>query len=289
MNFFKLYIGDYQRDTAHLSIAEHGAYMLMLQHYYATERPLPSGKALHRMLRAHEAEEREAVDSVVKQFWTSTEDGLINKRAGVEIRKAEAQAEANAKVTRDRIAKRNVQRTRNESSDESLNESCNESKRDRSTIDQPNQTPDTRHQNHSQSQELQSAFAIANVSPADAVDLLGDREAKDEAKPEIGKPCPHEDIIAAYHEILPELDRVRAWHEQRQRWLRSRWREDPERQSLDWWRNFFGYVRESDFLMGRAAPDRHTGRAFMADLEWLVRPTNFAKVLEGRYENRGAA
>lgn len=46
MNFFKLYIGDYQRDTAHLSVTEHGAYLLMLQHYYATEKPLPPGKAL---------------------------------------------------------------------------------------------------------------------------------------------------------------------------------------------------------------------------------------------------
>ena len=102
MNFFKLYIGDYQRDTAHLSIAEHGAYMLMLQHYYATEKPLPSGKALHRMLRAQDKTEREAIDSVATQFWLTTDDGLVNDRADVEITKAAAQADTNARIARER-------------------------------------------------------------------------------------------------------------------------------------------------------------------------------------------
>ena len=84
MNFFKLYIGDYQRDTAHLSIAEHGAYMLMLQHYYATESPLPTGKALHRMLRAQDKTERDAIDSIVAKFWNETSNGLVNERADAE-------------------------------------------------------------------------------------------------------------------------------------------------------------------------------------------------------------
>ena len=52
MNFVRLYIGDYMRDTGTLTVAEHGAYMLMLMHYYATEKPIPSGRALHRLLRA---------------------------------------------------------------------------------------------------------------------------------------------------------------------------------------------------------------------------------------------
>ena len=86
MNFFKLYIGDYQRDTAHLSVTEHGAYMLMLQHYYATEKPLPTGKALHRMLRAQDKDERDAIDSVAAQFWSKTPEGLlVNERAADEI------------------------------------------------------------------------------------------------------------------------------------------------------------------------------------------------------------
>lgn len=95
MNFFKLYIGDYQRDTAHLSITEHGAYLLMLQHYYATEAPLPKGKALHRMLRAQDKVERDAIDTVAGRFWTESGAGLVNERAAEEIRKASHQRTVN--------------------------------------------------------------------------------------------------------------------------------------------------------------------------------------------------
>lgn len=126
MNFFKLYIGDYQRDTAHLSVTEHGAYLLMLQHYYATEKPLPTGKALHRMLRAQDKAEREAIDAVASQFWRETEHGLVNDRADAEITKAGAQAETNRTIAQAREAKRKAAREGNEQST------------NRATNDQPN-------------------------------------------------------------------------------------------------------------------------------------------------------
>jgi len=82
MNYFELHIGDYQRKTAHLSLAEHGAYSLMLQTFYATERPLPADrKVLYRLLRADSAAERKAVDSIAAQFWQPANTGLTNKRA----------------------------------------------------------------------------------------------------------------------------------------------------------------------------------------------------------------
>lgn len=138
MNFFKLYIGDYQRDTAHLSILEHGAYLLMLQHYYATERPLPCGKALHRMLRATEKDEREAIDAVVRQFWAETPDGLVNARADAEITKASTQADTNRRIAVQREEQRKRARTAHEPST------------NRVTNDEPNQTPDTRHQKNTE-------------------------------------------------------------------------------------------------------------------------------------------
>lgn len=95
--------------------------------------------------------------------------------------------------------------------------------------------------------------------------------------------CPHKQIIDLYREVLPELPGVQSWGEERRRYLRARWREDPGRQTLDWWRGYFEKVRSSSFLMGRA--NGSGGRAWRCNLEWLVRPTNFAKVLDGIYDD----
>lgn len=115
MNFYKHYIGDYQRDTGHLSVTEHGAFRLMLDVYYATEKPLPADrKALYRLLRAESAADRSAIDSVASQFWVSTSGGLVNSRADLEIAKAEKQAEVNRQIAINREAKKRA-RTEQES------------------------------------------------------------------------------------------------------------------------------------------------------------------------------
>jgi hypothetical protein len=114
------------------------------------------------------------------------------------------------------------------------------------------------------------------VAGAEGQDLIG-KVPKKSGPP----PCPHLKIIDLYHEILPELTEVRVWEGDRERKLAARWKGGAERQSLDWWRTFFGSVRDMPFLMGeRAGRD---GRAFTCTLEWLVSPRNFAKVIEGNY------
>lgn len=81
MNFYKRYPGDYLRDTPHLSLAEHGAFCLMLDYFYSNEKPLPKGRELYRLLRAFTAKERRQIDSVLDQFWTETDDGYVNEKA----------------------------------------------------------------------------------------------------------------------------------------------------------------------------------------------------------------
>lgn len=94
--------------------------------------------------------------------------------------------------------------------------------------------------------------------------------------------CPHEAIVAAYHEILPELPRVRVWGDGQKKTLKARWREEPGRRNLDWWRWYFREVSASDFLMGR------TDRPWAGcNLLWLIGPKNMVKVLNGQYQNRG--
>ena len=98
--------------------------------------------------------------------------------------------------------------------------------------------------------------------------------------------CPHQEILDLYHAELPMLPPIRIWNDQRQGLLRARWRENPKHQSLEFWRRLFVYVRERcPFLIGQVNPtgDR---KAFNADLEWIIRPTNFAKIIEGRYEDK---
>jgi hypothetical protein len=75
---------------------------------------------------------------------------------------------------------------------------------------------------------------------------------------------------------------MRTWGPDRQANLRQRWKEDPERQSLAKWEEFFTWIRKSDFLMGKAATQ--AGRPpFQASLDWLLKPRNWGKVLDGQY------
>lgn len=99
--------------------------------------------------------------------------------------------------------------------------------------------------------------------------------------------CPHGKIISLFAEILPELPVVKVMSETRKKTLRARWREDKERQNLDWWRDYFLRVKASDFLMGRV-PSREGKAPFMATFDWLINPQNMAKTVEGNYANRAS-
>lgn len=94
--------------------------------------------------------------------------------------------------------------------------------------------------------------------------------------------CPHQEIIDLYHRILPMGRQVRIWTEARKAMLRARWREDEERQTLDWWKRLFDYIAQSDFLTGKVCvKDR---KPFEIDLEWIVKPANLVKIIEGKYD-----
>lgn len=99
MNFYKFYPGDFQRDTAHLSLIERGAFRAMLDFFYSTEKPLPTGDALYRIVGAVSKGERLAVDRIAADFWVPHPDGgILNPRALREMGKADAIAARNREV-----------------------------------------------------------------------------------------------------------------------------------------------------------------------------------------------
>jgi hypothetical protein len=126
--------------------------------------------------------------------------------------------------------------------------------------------------------------ATTNLRPgSDHIQEREEGKKKDISSPESGSPsCPHEKIIKLFHEICPGLPKVRVWNETRRTRLQVRWREDRERQNLGWWRDFFEYVAESPFLMGKI--DQPGRRPFVATLDWIVKSENFAKIVEGKYQ-----
>jgi hypothetical protein len=94
-----------------------------------------------------------------------------------------------------------------------------------------------------------------------------------------------------YHQNLPTLRRVEVWNATRQGYLRQRWREVAAELSqgkqiqtddvLTWWGDFFKHIGRSKFLTGKV--NSKDGRVFTADLEWILKPSNFAKIVEGKY------
>jgi hypothetical protein len=98
--------------------------------------------------------------------------------------------------------------------------------------------------------------------------------------------CPHESIIALYHEMLPMCPKILVWNKTRRNYLKQRWIENAKHQTLEWWEKYFSHVKQSSFLTGNV-PGRDGNRTFVADLEWLVRPNNFIKVIEGKYHGEG--
>lgn len=86
MNYVELHIGDYDKDTAHLSACEDGIYGRLIRRYYNTEAPLPADvRAVQRLARAHSKEERQAVADLLEEFFTPSPEGWRHKRCDQEI------------------------------------------------------------------------------------------------------------------------------------------------------------------------------------------------------------
>lgn len=128
------------------------------------------------------------------------------------------------------------------------------------------------------------------------------REEVSEAKASLSSaklpPCPHTEIIDLFAKHLPALPQPKPemWTGARAKNLSARWKwlltatkRNGERyannreEALEWLERFFSYVSGSDFLSGRSG--HFTG----CDLGWLVNEANFAKVVQGNYENKKEA
>jgi len=89
-------------------------------------------------------------------------------------------------------------------------------------------------------------------------------------------PVPFEKIQTDYNDLASDvgLPQCRILTATRKKHISARWREYPDHDS---WDAFWGFVRKQPFLTGQ------NDRGWRCDLEWLMKPSNFAKVCEGSY------
>jgi uncharacterized protein YdaU (DUF1376 family) len=86
MNYYEHHIGDYAEATAHLTFIEDATYSRLIRKYYATEKPLPVDvKIVQRLINARSKEEKNAVVSVLNEFFNLTDDGWRQERCDHEI------------------------------------------------------------------------------------------------------------------------------------------------------------------------------------------------------------
>jgi uncharacterized protein YdaU (DUF1376 family) len=248
MNYYKRHIGDYAAKAGHLSPLEHGVYTLLIDAYYNREEAPTKAEAI-RWARARSADELAAVEAILAEFFTEVDGRFLQTRIEEELAAFHVKQEANRQLgARGGLAK--AKRNASESLSENL--------------------------------AKQDSDRLAKTYPSHKPLATSHEEAKASLPPD---GCPHAEIIEMYHQALPANPRIKAWTGKRQSNLRTRWREDEKRQSLDYWKRFFAHVAGSPFLTGQRA-DRQ-GRPFLPGLDWLVMPENFAKVIEGRYHDKG--
>jgi uncharacterized protein YdaU (DUF1376 family) len=103
MNYYEHHLGDYAEATSHLTFVEDAAYSRCIRKYYSSEQPLPEDvKQVQRLVGARTREEKQAVESVLREFFVLQPDGWHNARCDEEIaryvdKRTKAKGSANAR------------------------------------------------------------------------------------------------------------------------------------------------------------------------------------------------
>ena len=175
MNYYEHHIGDYAEATAHLTFIEDATYSRLIRKYYATEKPLPMDvKFVQRLINARSKEEKNAVISVLNEFFTLTDDGWRQDRCDHEIARFK---------DRQIKARRSAEgRWQSSSSEQILSDSTTTSVCDRIANALPTQcSPDTKHQTpntnlHTPDKQNNGVEmkneGTSNLSPAQMVQLF---------------------------------------------------------------------------------------------------------------------
>lgn len=161
---------------------------------------------------------------------------------------------------------------------------------DQSQFANPSETVPKGFPNQKQEQE-QEQDKEPNGSVGSA-DLPGDKKNTEEGEKPGLPACPVQKVVDLYHEVLPELPKVRLLNDARRRAVQKLWkwvltskktdktpRATNAQEALGWIQQYFTIARGNDFLMGRTV---RTGEHanWQCDLDFLLTDRGMKHVIE---------
>jgi uncharacterized protein YdaU (DUF1376 family) len=259
MNFYPHHIGDFNNATRHLTRVEQSVYRGAIELYYDTESVLTLDVTrLEKRLLCVTVEEKEALKTVLEEFFTLTNDGYEHERCSKEIAKYQANTGAKARAGIASAAKRKQNSTR---------------------VERPFNTCATNQEPITNNQEPITKRKGAKA-PLSADEL----------------PTWMQSLVDLYHETLPELPAVRVMDVARRQalidfrdWVMASKRPDGKPRAtcadefLIWTRDYMSRARNNDFIMGRG-PKSQDHKNWRCSIEFLLSSKGVKKVVEETLE-----
>jgi len=181
MNYYAFHLGDYASATGHLTWDEDMAYRRLIDVYYQKEAPLPDDmRQVYRLARAQTDEHRQAINTVLSEFFELTDEGWRHFRCDAEIQAISGKREKASQSAKARWSKAKSLPTQCEGNANASNNECermeNECERNAPNPN-PNPNPNQEQNNTAKPEKPERA---KNVTASDLAGMgVNEQHAKD--------------------------------------------------------------------------------------------------------------
>lgn len=121
--------------------------------------------------------------------------------------------------------------------------------------------------------ESKTNCKINSKTNVSAPDKIREEEELDKNREE----TPYQAVVELYHEICVSFPRIKSLSDARRKAIKAR----LNTYTLEQFREMFGKAEASDFLKGQ------NNRNWSATFDWMMNGNNFAKIIDGNYDNKG--
>lgn len=130
--------------------------------------------------------------------------------------------------------------------------------------------------------DLQSVPQMSNrvTNNVTTLNKLNQTKTKDKSSTNVlpkESPVPYQEIMGLFNSICKSYGEIRSISGKRKEMVSARWKQFGNLKAFE---DAFTNAEQSRFMQGE------NDRNWKADFDWIIKPSNFQKVLEGNYANR---